>query len=114
MNIQENQTKARAISAVLIELDYKASYSRFALTVEEFQQEFPRTFQRFGPLTKANTNTLRPMVHIWFAPCLVYDELWNKFFSDMSYGLPESDIAERNYAWIDTDRCGLLRQYIAA
>lgn len=98
--------------AILVELDYKASYSRFALTQEEFQTRFPETYYIFGPIVESNSDTLKPLVHIWFEPCCVGDDKWTTFFADMADGLPESDIKAGNLAYIDIEKFGKLRKYI--
>ena len=100
--------------AILVELDYKGYYSRFALTEKEFKKEYPDTFAIFGPLKEANTDTIKPMVHIWFCPCSVGDEKWVRHFTDMSYGLSESDIEAGNLAYVDMDKMGLLKKHLMA
>lgn len=99
--------------AILVERDYKGEYERFALTPEEFQKEFPETYRKFGPITKADSDTLRPLVHIWFQPCTVNDHNWEKFFTDMQDGLYESDIDQGVRAYIRWDLFGELRLYIS-
>ena len=100
------------MDAILVELDYKGSYSRFALTPEEFAKEYPETYQEFGPIDKANSETLRPMVHIWFAPCKVMDQKWQMFFTDMASGLPECDVRSGNLANVDEDKFGALKRFL--
>ena len=100
--------------AILVELDYKGYYSRFALTEEEFKKEYPETYESFGPITIADTDTIKPMVHIWFCPCKVGDEKWNRHFTDMEYGLPDSDIEDGNLAYVDPEKMGELRKYLEA
>lgn len=97
---------------ILVERDYKGQYERFALTPEEFENEFPDTYQNFGPIEESNTDTLRPLVHIWFAPCVVGDETWQRHFSDMEYGLPESDIEAGNLAYVREDMMQSLKKYL--
>lgn len=101
-----------AIPAILVERDYKGEYERFALTEEEFQREFPETYAHFGPIEKSDTDTLRPLVHIWFCPCFVGDEVWNRFFTDMSDGLPNSDIESGNLATVNKNLFGALLCYL--
>lgn len=101
-----------AADAILVELDYKGSYSRFALTEEEFKKEYPETFESFGPIEQADTDTIKPMVHIWFCPCKVGDEKWKRHFTDMEYGLPESDIESENLAYVDPEKMGELKKYL--
>lgn len=89
------------VSAILVELDYKGTYQRYALTPEEFQTEFPEVAQSpVWPLTESASDTLRPMVHIWFSPVIVGNDEWDEFFTDMTVGLPVSDIESGNYAEI--------------
>lgn len=100
-------------TAILVELDYKASYQRFALTPQEFQERYPETYAQFGLISDCNSDTLKPMVHIWFTPCTVNSEIWDVFFSDMEDGLPQSDIDAGNIAEIRLDEFGELRHYIS-
>lgn len=120
--------KKIGISAILVEMDYKGYYERFALTSEEFEKEFPETFERFGPfegvvnsLRKggelssfeySDSDTLRPMVHIWFCPTNIGSDLWETFFTDMEWGLPESDIESGNLAYIDRNQIQSLSKYL--
>ena len=73
------------VPAILVELDYKGSYQRFALTPEEFKERYPGTYAIFGPITECNSDTLKPMVHIYFSPCVVNDDKWTAFFSDSKF-----------------------------
>lgn len=82
-------------AAVIVEMDYKGYYKRFALTWEEFIDDFG-----FTP-GQEESATLRPLVHIWYEEVQIGEEEWNRFFSDMAYGLPESDIENGNLAYID-------------
>lgn len=100
------------IPAILVEMDYKGYYKRFALTPEEFEKEFPETYEHFGPVEEGNSDTLKPLVHIWFEPCVVGDGSWDSFFTDMEAGLPESDIESGNLAYIDFNQFQSLRQYL--
>lgn len=100
------------IKAILVERDYKGEYERFALTPEEFEKEFPDTVKHFGPIKEANSDTLYPLVHIWFCPTVVGSEEWNDFFTDMELGLPESDIESGNLAYIRKDFMRSLGQYL--
>lgn len=103
--------KKMGVPAVLVEVDYKGYYLRFALTPEEFKKEFPETVEHLG-LEKANSDTIKPLVHIWFEPCVVGDDAWKKHFHDMTYGLPDSDIEKGNYAYIDRKQMQSLSQYL--
>ena len=88
--------------AVLVELDYKGDYSRFALTPDEFKERFIEMRPEIPePIIGGDTFTLRPLVHIWYCLTEVGDSLWNVFFTDMTWGLPETDIRYNNRAYID-------------
>lgn len=102
------------VPAILVELDYKGSYQRFALTPEEFKERYPGTYAIFGPITECNSDTLKPMVHICFSPCVVNDDKWTTFFSDMEDGLPQSDIDCGNLAQIQLDEFGKLIRHIGS
>ena len=82
------------MKAILIERDYKGIYERFALTPDEFIAEFPD----IANITTQGTYTISPMVHIWYSPCIVGDNMWNLFFTDMTWGLPDTDINIGNLA----------------
>ena len=88
-------------TAVLVELDYKAEYIRYALTPETFADEFPDSP---APTTAGDTDTLRPLVHVWYMLTSVGSSAWNTFFTDMYDGLPEGDIINENPAWVSYDR----------
>lgn len=105
---------AATFDAILVELDYKGSYQRFALTPEEFKVRYPETYKTFGPIEESNSDTLKPMVHIWFQPCNINDDKWTTFFSDMEDGLPQSDIDCGNLAEIRLDEFGELIRYIGS
>lgn len=100
------------IPAILVEMDYKGYYERFALTPEEFEKEFPETFKRFAPIEVENSDTIKSLVHIWFEPCVVGDDAWECHFTDMARGLPESDIAAGNLAYVDYNQVQSLEKYI--
>lgn len=108
----ESYEQKIGIQAILVEMDYKGYYERFALTPEEFEKEFPETYQNFGPILEENSDTLKPMVHIWFQPCVVGDGAWEQHFTDMKYGLPESDIESGNLAYIDENQMQSLKKYM--
>lgn len=91
------------IPAILVERDCFGRYERFALTPEEFDKMFPGASEGF------KVTTLKPSVHIYFEPCTVGDETWNKFFTDMKWGLCEEDIEAGNTAMIRADFFGELR-----
>lgn len=103
------------IPAVLIELDYKGYFQRYALTPEEFQKEFAERLAGDMPApvgADAETYTLRPMVHIWYCNATVGDDLWNTFFTDMEWGLSEGDISSDNLAYIEHSEMKSLAQYL--
>jgi hypothetical protein len=105
----------RVMSAILVELDYKGQYMRFALTPEEFEKKYPEVVEDcVWPATEADTYTLSPLVHIWFKPCQINDEAWKEFFTDMEWGLSEMDLDARNLPWIDLTKFGQLRIYISS
>lgn len=91
------------IPAILVERDCFGRYERFALTLEEFDKMFPGASEGF------KVTTLKPSVHIYFEPCTVGDKTWNKFFTDMKWGLCEEDIEAGNTAMIRADFFGELR-----
>lgn len=88
------------MKAIIVELDYKGQYKRFAMTEEEFRRVFPTS-----PLEDAedgDSDTIRPLVHIWYRSNIeVGGDVWNTFFTDMEDGLPESDIESGNLAYVD-------------
>ena len=89
--------------AVTVELDYKGTYSRFALTEKAFCEKF-----NLKATEKGNSHTIRPMVHIYYKLTEVNSEYWNRFFKDMTYELPISDLENNNLAVVDlntTSRC---------
>lgn len=92
-----------AFKAFIVELDYKGGYSRFALTEKDFKENYPNT--DIERMREGDTDTLRPMVHIWAEETLIGSDEWNKFFTDMDYGHPQSDIDIGNIAYIDRDEC---------
>lgn len=98
--------------AILVERDYKGTYERYALTPEEFKNEYPDTYEKLFITGESNTDTIGPMVHIYFEPCVVGDDAWNTFFTDMTWGLPESDIASGNHAYIREDFMQSLKKHI--
>lgn len=102
------------IEAILIERDYKGEYERYALTPEEFNKEFATCLVEDMPPPKANGDsyTLRPLVHMWYKPCEVGSEEWTRFFTDMSWGLPDSDIESGNLAYIREEFMQSLKDYL--
>lgn len=127
---EQTETKEEALKKVLlVERDYKGEYERFALTVDEFRKEYPATYAEFGPFDEvvntfqkdgttlssfecSNSDTLQPMVHIWFCHTTIGSEVWTTFFSNMEWGLPQSDIDNGNLATIRLDLFGSLFEHI--
>lgn len=98
---------------MLVERDYKGCYERFALTFDEFQNEFPEiTESEENWKNSSGSYTLYPLVHIWYCPCIIGDPMWNLFFTDMYWGLSEGDIEDGNDAYIREDLFGELISYI--
>ena len=91
------------IDAVLVERDYKGAYERLALTHEEFQNVFSAYPDMPPPHSDGDTFTLKPLVHIWYRTATVGDDAWTQFFTDMTSGLPQSDIESGNHAYIRKD-----------
>lgn len=91
--------------AILVERDYKGEYERFALTPDEFRKTYLQDDSEKNGLQEDNsgTFTIQPLVHIWYQKTQIGSDLWNQFFSDMSWGLPESDIVNGNLASIRED-----------
>ncbi len=108
------ESVAENVKAILIELDYKGEYSRYALTPDEFKKEFADRLADDMPMPtiQGDSFTLRPLVHMWSKETTVKSEEWNNFFTDMSWGLSESDIEKDNLASIDYDSMKLLKQYL--
>lgn len=91
----EDENEAERV--FLVERDYKGIFERFALTREQFIEEF-----EFEP-SECDTETLRPLVHIWYCETVVGSGMWNIFFTDMSYGLSDSDLESNNMASVRLD-----------
>lgn len=97
-------------TAILVELDYKGCYERFALTEAEFKRFYPNTYQTLG--REEGSDTLKPLVHIWFKKTRIGSENWINFFTDMAWGLPESDIENGNLAYIDPENAITFRNIL--
>ena len=101
-----------------MELDYKGHYKRYALTKEQFGEEFGDRLNEDMPLPSRRpiTYTLRPLVHICYQLSRIHDRDWFSFFFDMESGLPESDIESGNLAYIDETEMpdGQLKELVAA
>ena len=110
--MKENIRKPRL--AVIIEIDYKGSYERFALTPDEFSEVFkyyiPRGMSK--PAPEGSTFTLRPLVHAWYMLTEVGGVNWNEFFSERACGLPESDVRSGNIARVSFDDTLSLKEDI--
>lgn len=100
------------IEAILVERDFKGSYERLALTREEFQNVFSAYPDMPPPHVDGDTFTLKPLVHIWYRTAAVGDDAWAQFFTDMTIGLPESDIESGNHAYIRKDLMPSLGGYL--
>lgn len=98
------------MKAVIIEMNDKGYYKRYALTPEEFEAEFENRLDDDmpEPSEKANIYTLRPGVHVWYMETTVDSEDWSVFFNDMTWGLPQCDIEDDNLAYIDEASFGSL------
>lgn len=98
--------------AIIIELDYKGYYGRYAYTQDEWD-DICRDLVP-APTTVGDSCTLRPLVHLWYKLVEIGGKEWTNFFTDMSYQLPDSDIANGNFAYIDFDECLSLKDTILA
>lgn len=104
-------------TAVIIEVDDKGYYSRYALTVDEFKQEYQNKDPDIpDPTETGDSYTLCPLVHMWYKIADVGTEEWNTFFTDMLWGLTEIDVETKNEAYIDLDSClslkATVKQYL--
>ena len=114
LNQREQEKKPEPELAVLVERDYKGTYERFALTMEEFRKAFTDQYEHMPEPGRAGESyTLRPMVHLWYCQAGVNDSEWDHFFTDMSYGLPDSDIKAGNLARIDYSMMKELKLSVA-
>ena len=100
-----NEKNRKPRKAVIIEIDYKGSYERFALTPDEFSEVFKKYILKgmSVPAHEGSTFTLRPLVHAWYMLTEVGSLTWNEFFSERACGLPESDAISGNNAYISLD-----------
>ena len=95
---------------VLVQVDYKGDYERFALTPEEFEERYRKVRPDMPePAEDDTTYTSRPLVHIWYMMTEVGSAEWCNFFTDMSWGLPKSDIDDGNVAFIKDEEFGELK-----
>ena len=100
-----NEKNRKPKKAVIIEIDYKGSYERFALTPEEFSEVFKNYILEgmSEPAREGSTFTFRPLVHAWYMLTEVGSINWNEFFTEMACGLPESDVRSGNIARVSLD-----------
>lgn len=99
--------------AILIEMDYKGCYKRYALTQVEFKARYPNVIEHFGsPTANGYSDTLKPFVHIWCKQETINSSFWHAFFTDMKWGLPLSDIENNNLAYVDIDECDALKSIV--
>lgn len=109
----EKEMTGKGITVVLVEIDYKGDFKRYALTQEEFQQEFEKRLEEMpAPDMKGQTFTFRPMVHIWYQQTEIGSELWNTFFTDMEFGMSKGDIENGNLAYVEMDSMLSLRKFL--
>lgn len=89
--------------ALMVELDYKGEYIRYALTKKDFKERFPEV--NVDLIAKGDSTTIRPLVHLWAKETNIGSREWMKFFTDMFYGLCDGDIKTGNRAYIDEGAC---------
>lgn len=102
------------MKAILVERDYKGEFERFALTPDEFKEQFGDFLSEGSDLTKEEPGsfTVQHLVHIWYQPSDVGSEMWNRFFTDMTWGLSEGDIENKNFAYIREDFFKSLKEFL--
>lgn len=100
-----------AMRAFIVELDDKGTYERFALTASDFALEYPDT--DISRMRDGDTDTLRPMVHIWAKEVAVGDDDWKAHFTDVQHGLPDNDIEDGNLAYVNYDKCSSVLEEAA-
>ena len=94
---------------ILVETDAKGYYCRFALTLNEFNERYRRSRPDIPDAVEVgDTYTLRPMVHMWYMLTGVGSTEWCNFFTDMTWGLPQSDIDAGNIACVSEEEFGEL------
>ena len=95
---------------ILIEIDNKGYYHRFALTPMEFESRYRRPRPDIPPAIEVgDTYTLSPLVHMWYMLTGVGSEDWCNFFTDMTWGLAQSDIDNDNIAKVAPEEFGALK-----
>lgn len=83
--------------AVLMERDYKGCIERFALTPLEFEKEYASARPDMPkPQDGGCAWCIRPMVYLWYALTDIGSQMWNTFFTDMTWGQTEGDIESGN------------------
>lgn len=108
-----NSNPAAIGPVFLVERDYKGEFERFALTMTEFRKSFgEQTEPEEGAIEDSGSFTVRPLVHIWYQRTEIGSPMWNTFFSDMSWGLSESDIESGNLAYIREDYMPSLKAFL--
>lgn len=106
----KNTERMTMKTAILIEINYKGSIERFALDQKEILTDYPRIIEEAGhwPILMPGSYTSTPMVHVYYKPCAVGSEEWNKFFTDMTYGLGKAS----NKAYVRKDLFKSLWEYV--
>lgn len=89
----------RQIKACLCELFENRTFVRFALTPEELKQCYPSAYAAYDLLHDSerelglhlmrSTVALSAESLLFVTPCFVADAKWKRFFSDLSYDLPD-------------------------
>ena len=93
------------MKAVIIERDYKGIFERYALPRDTFVQWYPDSA---APTEDSNTDTISPLVHLWYQVVEVGGEMWSTFFTDMTWGLEHegedgADEAYIRWSYVDPD-----------
>lgn len=94
---------------VIVELNNKGYLSRFALNRENFKKEYPKASE---PAEEWKDYQNRPMVYINYRMVRIGDAIWNTFFTDLFWGLSESDIESGNLAVLDEELMTELLQFL--
>lgn len=94
---------------VIVELNNKGYFSRFAITREEFKKKYPKAIE---PKEEWKDYQIRPMVFLDYRMVRIGDAIWNTFFTDLFWGLSESDIESGNLATIDEELMTELLQFL--
>lgn len=99
-DIESEEVSSEPETVILVERDYKGTYERFALTPENFREDYS---EFLAEAESSGSFTIQPMVHIWFQTTTAKSAKWNEFFTDMTSGLPEADVEAGNTANIRKD-----------